>query len=462
VPPAVPLHPLADGDALAAGFKKQNPFSSTYSFLAWQKLGIHPNPQPPPYMKVTRNITCQFLALGVVCLTSMKAEDVKLEFLPQGAMSKMGGYRPQRAPTTSNQPSSITKAPAGIISAEFGEIKMGPASSQRTYAFIVDQPDSETPRLFVDRNANGDLTDDPPAAWSLRKFTQKDGSVASSASGDFTVDLKCGDQSLQAHVNAYRFDSKDPKRPHNAVFYYADYARSGSVTLGGKIFPALLVDDNCKGDFSAPTSSLRLDINGDGKFAFQGELFYVKDAFNIGGTTYELAGLTSSGSAFQIIKSSRTVAESKPAAVILAGKPAPAFEATTLTGDKIRLPGSYKGKVVLLDFWATWCGPCIGELPNVIAAYEKHHTAGLEILGISLDSEDSKGKLPTFLNDKKMTWPQICDGQGWKAAIGQLYNVHSIPATYLIDGDSGNVLAVGVRGTALEPAIAKALAEKQR
>ena len=234
------------------------------------------------------------------------------------------------------------------------------------------------------------------------------------------------------------------------------------MDIGGKQITALLADDEARGDFSHASASFRIDLNADGKYDFRSEMFSVKAPFNIGGTTYELADLSPGGTSFQIVKSTKTVAESKPPAVIAADKAAPAFEATTLDGAKIAMPASYKGKVVLLDFWATWCGPCIGELPNVISAYEKHPAAGLEILGISLDDERSKAKLPSFIKDKKMNWPQVCDGKGWDASIGQLYNVHSIPATFLIDGDSGKVLAVGARGSALDPAITQALAAKKK
>jgi thiol-disulfide isomerase/thioredoxin len=126
-----------------------------------------------------------------------------------------------------------------------------------------------------------------------------------------------------------------------------------------------------------------------------------------------------------------------------------------LAGKPIDL-ASYKGKVVLVDFWATWCGPCMAELPNVIAAYQKYHDKGFEIVGISLDNEGDRAKLDKCLADKKMTWRQYFDGKGWKNEVAQAYGVNSIPATYLI-GKDGKIAAVNLRGEALGERLAKML-----
>jgi thiol-disulfide isomerase/thioredoxin len=135
------------------------------------------------------------------------------------------------------------------------------------------------------------------------------------------------------------------------------------------------------------------------------------------------------------------------------GKDPTPFEVKDTAGHPLSLE-KYKGKVVLLDFWATWCGPCVQELPHVIATYEKHHVKGFEIIGISLDKDEAKFK--EFVAERGMTWPQYFDGKAWENEVAKLYQVQSIPATYLIDRN-GKIYRTGLRGSDLERAVKKLL-----
>ncbi len=134
----------------------------------------------------------------------------------------------------------------------------------------------------------------------------------------------------------------------------------------------------------------------------------------------------------------------------------PDFAEQDLAGNPLAI-ANYKGKVVLVDFWATWCVPCVAELPNVLAVYEKYHAKGFEVIGISLDKD--KTALTSFIQKKKMPWPQYFDGQGWNNKLAAKYGISSIPATYLLNG-GGKILGQDLRGDALDAAIAKALAKK--
>jgi thiol-disulfide isomerase/thioredoxin len=117
---------------------------------------------------------------------------------------------------------------------------------------------------------------------------------------------------------------------------------------------------------------------------------------------------------------------------------------------------NYKGKVVLLDFWATWCGPCVSEMPSVLSNYKKYHGKGFEIIGISLDQD--KAALTSFVKKHQMAWPQLFDGKAWQTPNAVRYGVKAIPFTLLI-GKDGKIAAVNPRGEKLDPAIKSALAQ---
>lgn len=127
---------------------------------------------------------------------------------------------------------------------------------------------------------------------------------------------------------------------------------------------------------------------------------------------------------------------------------------TATDGTEVDL-AKMKGKVVLIDFWATWCGPCVAEIPNVKKTYEKLHSKGFEIIGISLDSNEDK--LTQFIKKKDMPWPQYFDGKGWKNKISTKHGIRSIPAMWLVDKE-GNLVDKKARND-LEEKVEKLLAD---
>ncbi len=133
------------------------------------------------------------------------------------------------------------------------------------------------------------------------------------------------------------------------------------------------------------------------------------------------------------------------------GGEAPEINLPTPTGGQLAL-SSLRGKYVLLDFWASWCGPCRQENPNVVKTYAKYKDAGFEILGVSLD-KDKSAWLKAIENDQ-LVWKHVSDLQYWNSVAAQAYGVNAIPMTFLV-GPDGKIVAKGLRGASLDKYLAE-------
>lgn len=152
--------------------------------------------------------------------------------------------------------------------------------------------------------------------------------------------------------------------------------------------------------------------------------------------------------AWQNSKAGKDIAKMiETAGVLGIGMPAIDFEAADTAGHTVKL-SDFKGKYVLVDFWASWCMPCRGENPNVVKNYKKYKDKNLEIVGVSLDDAKGKQKWIDAINKDGLTWTHVSDLKGWKSDIARSYRVQSIPVNYLID-PTGKIVAVGLRGDAL-------------
>jgi thiol-disulfide isomerase/thioredoxin len=137
------------------------------------------------------------------------------------------------------------------------------------------------------------------------------------------------------------------------------------------------------------------------------------------------------------------------------------FRAETLDGKEIVLSADFRGKLILMDLWATWCEPCMEEVPGLVAAYKQFANRGIVFLGVTLDSPTNKKEVLRVMKEQGMVWPQIFDDDsdvnGKK--ITEAYGVEGIPAPFLINGDTGEILARDsqLRGTRLLKTLETAL-----
>lgn len=431
--------------------------------------------------------SCAALVAAFAVGTSARSLDApivaNLTLMPKGAARKLGYYQPERIMLTPNRPNKVTREPKYDNPPLYGTIHFGWAKDD-TIAVVLDEaPDASSGKLYVDANGDGDLTNDPPITWERRSQRFPDGAgktvevVTFQGSSAITprLDLlKNGslNDSVARNVMFYRFSpetakAKSPPLPTDILLYYRDYAAFGSVKLGAKTYNIALVDERAEGRFDdidhedggKPRVDLLIDRNGDGRFDPRYERFDLDYPFSIDGTTYQAIQIASDGSSLTLQKNGRKVAEIPIPADLKSGKQALSFVRPTFEGGQVHFPQDFKHKLVMLDFWATWCPPCRAEIPGLVKVYEKYHGQGFEVLGVSLDRANQQAAVHGFLKDEEMTWKQVYDGKKAGADVAQLYGIDAIPSAFLIDGNTGAIVAFGddLRGANLEQTVAKAL-----
>ncbi|WP_306350809.1 TlpA disulfide reductase family protein [Flavobacterium sp. '19STA2R22 D10 B1'] len=144
------------------------------------------------------------------------------------------------------------------------------------------------------------------------------------------------------------------------------------------------------------------------------------------------------------------------ATTVEVGKAAPEFSAPNPEGKMVSLKESL-GKVTIIDFWASWCGPCRKENPNVVALYNEFHDKGLNIIGVSLDKEGDAAKWKEAIANDKLTWTQVSNLKFWQDPIATQYNVKSIPQMFILDAN-GVIVGKDLRGEELKNKVKELLA----
>ncbi len=393
------------------------------------------------------------------------------------------GYMPTSLALVEAKPVGISKEPAYEGKARYGIIRVGNGPKSDTLV-ALDVRDAGS-RLYIDSNQNGDLSDDGSGEWDVTRDIN--GTNVEFATRP--VHASWGSLTEEKEGGEYRLFIF--RRPDMPGFSYAKIsAREGTVELGetpeadGKEYPIVLVEHTndalftvpAKGDLTRRMVELCVDLDGDGTFKglvttegdkeFRSpERFNLADPFRIDDRWY-VARPSISGAELTITPvappGSDVASLQKPVEVrpmLEPGMVAPPFTVESPDGKPLGL-AEFKGKVVILDFWATWCGPCLASMPGLEKLYQRVKDQNVEVLSLNVyDDRDSFRKWVEENSGSKYNFTFAFDPAekgSDESVAGRKYNVPGLPTLYVIDAD-GRVAAafVGSQEARLVEALAK-------
>lgn len=355
------------------------------------------------------------------------------------------------------RPEWVTKEPQYRNTPWYAKLSFGDAG--KPVAFALDE-DDETAVLYIDSNRNGDLTDDAPMKHRREIIPEERRTPQLKVwifdHFDAPVTALYADGSKREINVTFRTYGKVCRDLYNNmkpdIVYWSNYYRSGPVRFGDTPYTVALKDQNADGRYDTLRDkdkgiwgdTIYIDTNKDGSFDRRTEGFDFGKPVEVGGVTYEIDALAPSGDTISFRVSAQKIIPTS----LKNGEIAPDFD----------IPGvgklsSLRGKVVLVDFWATWCPPCLAEVPNVIKVHDAFKSSGFEVVGVSLDKADDAEKMKQVAHDMGMRWPEVHDTTG---QISKAYYVTAIPATFLI-GPDGRIIAQNIRGDALGTELEKAV-----